>query len=104
MDTNQKFSKLSDKLRYYEEKCEMQVELTFLIIVYYLKMKTIFVNGNSKFSGFLVTNLLLLHWALGILFYYLKAYKKFITILINETYSVLILKQKVWKSVNQKMC
>jgi len=98
MQTNQKFNNLYDKLRYQWKIIESQLELALLIIVYYLKMRPVIERWSSKYVWFFYSQRLV---DAGL--YWFEVYKDFITTIIGEFFSVLILKEKVWKSVNQKI-
>jgi hypothetical protein len=52
-------------------------------------------NWSSKYLWFAF-----LQKGMSKVIYYVKVYKELISIIIYETYSVLILKEKVWKSTN----
>jgi hypothetical protein len=52
MQINHKFSNLSDKLKNRLEYFESQVELAFLVIVYYLKMRPVMERWSSKYVWF----------------------------------------------------
>lgn len=95
MNYNLKLSSPSGKVRNQLENYESQIALVFLIIVYYLKMRPVMENWSNKYVWFSF-----LQKGMGKVSYYVKVYKEFLTLIISEFYSVLVLKQKTWESVN----
>lgn len=84
-----------NNLRHWFVKYSPHVELAFLVIVYYLKMRPVMENWSNKYLWFAF-----LQKGMSKIIYYVKVYKELISIILYETYSVLILKERVWKSTN----
>jgi hypothetical protein len=95
MRDNQTSNYPSCKMRYRLQDYESQIELAFLVIVYYLKMRPVMENWSNKYPWFSF-----LQKGMAKVSYYGKVYKDFFTIIISEFYSVIILKEKTWESAN----
>ena len=102
METSQRLTHLSEKLRYQLEKFDKQLGLALLVIEGYIKMKVITADKNDKSTLFWGRSLYNFGWTIAFILYYLNAYKKFLTMIIHEFFSVLILKEKSWLSANEK--
>lgn len=80
---------------------EKEVELFFLVIVYCLK-RPLYIQDEeiNKLSYFLSRSLAFLHFIFIVIYQHFKPFKEYMIAIINEFYSVIILKKPSWKSEN----
>jgi hypothetical protein len=102
MENNQKFTSLSEKLKCRLEEYERQLGMAILVIVFYLKMK-VYTGENNKYAYLMLRSLYNFGWFMGFIFYRAERIKRFIVLILSEFHSVLILKEKTWISVNEKI-
>jgi len=95
MENKREFLHILKKWKNLWRQSERSAELSFLVIIYYLKGQLIYDNNGKSTLPIILKNL---HLFISIFVHYLNLWKGFFQMIYHEFYCVLIYKKYPWKT------